>query len=238
MLTDSISDDLQARIDDAFSLKHYPVLSKITLLDKTRLVLLNQNPSDCYALLSEIEKLNSPLVLSYIQDNTAFKPIRAGNRVYLGCDMALLDFALYEDRCGSIPSLEFATTWLEPVSYKEVTRAIDAHEVFYKYSQLVASKYIDLPEENLQSKKAKQYVYFVLLGDDKVKIGRSNNPESRFKSLQTANPLPLSLIKVIETPNSVVSEKELHERFDHLRVLGEWFRYEGKLKEFLVPRMF
>lgn len=50
------------------------------------------------------------------------------------------------------------------------------------------------------------------------KIGQSNNPEARVKSLKTANPSCVLLGKTKK-----ISEKDLHIIFRDKRVAGEWF---------------
>lgn len=62
-----------------------------------------------------------------------------------------------------------------------------------------------------------------------IKIGKSINPESRLKSLQTGRADRLLLKKIINGDK----ESELHARFKHLRDSGEWFRFENELVQFL-----
>lgn len=57
-----------------------------------------------------------------------------------------------------------------------------------------------------------------------VKIGIAKNYKSRLDSLQTACPQKLILLAVIESPNYIDIEKELHNRFSSVRYHGEWFR--------------
>ena len=62
------------------------------------------------------------------------------------------------------------------------------------------------------------------------KIGYSDNPLKRLGTLQTGNPYPLELISTIE--GDLLKEKELHQRFSHLKLQGEWFDYSDEVKEF------
>lgn len=83
-----------------------------------------------------------------------------------------------------------------------------------------------------KQKSDQSFAYFIESGmTGLIKIGRSVNPESRLKSLQTASPDKLTLLKVI--PEQVVSESELHERFAHLRRQGEWFESSEEIREFI-----
>lgn len=52
-----------------------------------------------------------------------------------------------------------------------------------------------------------------------VKIGKSINPEKRERTLQAQNPV----IKLLATTERDI-EKELHAKFQNLRVRGEWFK--------------
>jgi len=62
------------------------------------------------------------------------------------------------------------------------------------------------------------------------KIGSSTDVLSRVRALQTANPYPLELVKVVrcqpETLNNM--EKEFHNRYGYRRANGEWFRLEDQ----------
>jgi hypothetical protein len=74
-------------------------------------------------------------------------------------------------------------------------------------------------------------VYAVQGYGDFVKIGRAKNIRERLLGLQGANPVPLKLLAVLST--NPEDEFVFHERFSDYRTIGEWFRLEGELKEFL-----
>lgn len=73
-------------------------------------------------------------------------------------------------------------------------------------------------------------IYFVRSYCKKfIKIGTTENLQRRLKELQSANPLPLKLLAVID--GSYQSEAGLHEIFAKQRVQGsEWFRNQGDVK--------
>lgn len=81
--------------------------------------------------------------------------------------------------------------------------------------------------------RATHFVYFILNEDSRaIKIGRAKNLEKRMKTLQTASPAPLKLLKSIQVSSGQEAhelEQSLHERFSALRLWGEWFRAEGEL---------
>ena len=81
--------------------------------------------------------------------------------------------------------------------------------------------------EYRQAKKlaSQRYVYLMRNNvTDKYKIGRSNNPEFREKTLQSQEPDVELLFSCHE---SIVTEKYLHELFSHKRIRGEWFELDS-----------
>ena len=76
-----------------------------------------------------------------------------------------------------------------------------------------------------------EFVYFARSGDA-IKIGTSTNVRKRIKALATGTPLPPELVAVMA--GGAWREKELHRRFAHLRVTGEWFRAGVELMEFIA----
>lgn len=75
-----------------------------------------------------------------------------------------------------------------------------------------------------------QLVYFISDGEA-VKIGFSHSVMQRLKNLQTNHPRPLELLATVPGPWEL--ERELHQKFAHLRVQGEWFRPEPDLMSFI-----
>lgn len=72
-------------------------------------------------------------------------------------------------------------------------------------------------------------VYFVRCGEDgPVKIGFSKNPPSRIRDLQLSNPHNLFLIHLIENA-SKKDEQDIHKKFRHLRIRGEWFYFDEEM---------
>ena len=62
------------------------------------------------------------------------------------------------------------------------------------------------------------------------KIGFSDNPKKRLGGVQTGNPNKLRLYGVIS--GGVKKEKELHQKFYHLKKEGEWFSYAPEIKDY------
>lgn len=76
-------------------------------------------------------------------------------------------------------------------------------------------------------------IYFIVNKDfTKCKIGESQDVDKRLKQHQTGNPDKLVIYRVLQ--NIPVSfEKEIHERFSHLRLEGEWFKMTEELKNYI-----
>lgn len=74
-------------------------------------------------------------------------------------------------------------------------------------------------------------IYFVAAGHF-IKIGYSTNWPQRIAELQVGCPYRLSVLHIMEGPREF--EPELHQRFAHLRVQGEWFRRDGDLISYIA----
>jgi hypothetical protein len=81
--------------------------------------------------------------------------------------------------------------------------------------------------------KAPGQVYFLLARKGgAVKIGFSAKGVSRINDLQIAHHEPLKLVALIR--GSRAKEAALHKKFAQYRIRGEWFRYAGEVKDFVV----
>ena len=81
-------------------------------------------------------------------------------------------------------------------------------------------------------------VYFILdVKSGAVKIGKANNIEERISDLQTGNPNLLRVEYFIECKSEEHSfelEKKLHKKFEHLNLIGEWFKYDTDLFNYII----
>ncbi len=79
------------------------------------------------------------------------------------------------------------------------------------------------------------FIYFILNEDSQaIKIGLAKDVEKRIETLQTSNPVKLELIKSIQVKSKKEAqglEKQLHEKFSELRIIGEWFSAKTELLE-------
>jgi hypothetical protein len=81
-------------------------------------------------------------------------------------------------------------------------------------------------------------VYFIeAVGRNLVKIGYAGDPEKRLAELRSASPDDLQLL--FSVPGDKATEAEYHRKYRHLRVRpnGEWFHFDGKLKQFIDAAM-
>lgn len=75
------------------------------------------------------------------------------------------------------------------------------------------------------------YIYYVA-AEDRVKIGFAKNVKNRMHTLKTSSPVPLVLLATHR--GSQKKERELHRQFAEYRIIGEWFRFDGALKEHVM----
>lgn len=76
---------------------------------------------------------------------------------------------------------------------------------------------------------SEDHLYFAVI-EDKVKIGRSKNPLTRIKTLETGL---YQKPKVYVFNNKGFMETKLHHIFSELRLNGEWFRFDLRIQYFL-----
>lgn len=78
------------------------------------------------------------------------------------------------------------------------------------------------------------WVYFLRVGQ-RIKIGHAINVENRLKALQTGSPEKIEVVMAVLGGRR--QEERYHARFNAQHERGEWFRYEGALKEFLLESL-
>ena len=84
-------------------------------------------------------------------------------------------------------------------------------------------------EELKKSHVDVSYIYVIANLEFKVcKIGFSNNVHSRLTQIQTGCPFPLKIYKMFK--GTMKQEKRLHQKYKDFRLSGEWFRFDGILK--------
>jgi T5orf172 domain. len=74
------------------------------------------------------------------------------------------------------------------------------------------------------------YTYFIL-GSQGIKIGKSFSPRKRKIELQPGSATELKLLLAV--PSTTIAERAAQEKFKHLKMMGEWFRPEQELWDFI-----
>ncbi len=64
-----------------------------------------------------------------------------------------------------------------------------------------------------------------------IKIGNAANPWARMRDLQMSSSEKLNILHVLHGGRPI--EAAFHRRFKEYRIIGEWFRNEGALKDFI-----
>lgn len=80
------------------------------------------------------------------------------------------------------------------------------------------------------------YIYFIAIESDVsagVKIGRAKYPLARLAQFQTWNPHKLTILHSLKENHLLLGERDLHAKFAHLRMHGEWFRAETELLTYI-----
>ena len=82
-----------------------------------------------------------------------------------------------------------------------------------------------------------EFIYFIFNADSNaVKIGKAKKVFQRMKSLQSATPAHLKLLKIIDCKagkEASTLESSLHQQFRHLNLVGEWFKFDKLLHNFV-----
>lgn len=77
--------------------------------------------------------------------------------------------------------------------------------------------------------------YFIKDEHEHVKIGWARNSQynlvQRLTALQTGNSDELTVLCVVDD----ISESDLHKKFGHLHIRGEWFNLTHEIKKFCQP---
>lgn len=81
----------------------------------------------------------------------------------------------------------------------------------------------DVDSKDIKQQITENHIQFVEI----FKIGESNNPEQRLKTLQTGNMRKLKIYKLIRFNSKTLAqafESNLHRIYKSTRILGEWFK--------------
>ena len=82
-------------------------------------------------------------------------------------------------------------------------------------------------------KKPKINYLYVMQCNEYVKFGVSMHPVTRIKDLQTGNPYKIKLLLELDYKHTYGIEKNIHRYFDKKRGLGEWFKIDKEITNFV-----
>jgi hypothetical protein len=84
-----------------------------------------------------------------------------------------------------------------------------------------------------EGRASDECVYWIQEGaDGPIKIGRTRDVWKRRKELQTGNSRPLNVLATVTGDGQ--TERALHSTFAHLRLMGEWFRADSELVQYVA----
>ncbi|HYT91147.1 MAG TPA: GIY-YIG nuclease family protein [Gemmataceae bacterium] len=122
--------------------------------------------------------------------------------------------------------------WTGPGRTKPVIRMRSGSVVQRVSMAAVPTGYLG-PEREVEDAEGGTYIYFVeAVGQERIKIGKADNPEARVMQLQTGSAVELRLLGVIADQPS--REAELHAAFAKDRVQGEWFHATAELRDYIA----
>lgn len=120
---------------------------------------------------------------------------------------------------------------------RAIYRNLELHEKIYEVflnfdyaldAELYYNKYSIKQEKDY----TKAVVYFIYNSfTNRVKIGTSIDEYERVSTLENQSGVKLELLKTIK--GSYTKENEIHKKFKHLRIKGEWFEYTDELKKYI-----
>ncbi len=136
------------------------------------------------------------------------------------------------DDDGIVRACHAAIARMAGVTRTEVDEAIAWLAAPDPYNSTIAGEKIRVRDDGWRVEGEQEWFTYAMqiVGADYVKIGRSNNPTTRLSSIQNGSPFEIRIIW--STPGDI--ERQLHDRFAHLRIRGEWFRLTSELTSFFA----
>ena len=93
------------------------------------------------------------------------------------------------------------------------------------------ANYVNNVNEKKEIKKRENVIYFIRAGEHGIKIGYTYELEKRLKCIQQHCPIKLEVICTMK--GSALIEKELHRKFSHLKIHGEWFKPHMEIFDYI-----
>jgi len=100
-------------------------------------------------------------------------------------------------------------------------------DIFELYIKIFGKPVERRTREKTKAKTTGQVYIIGNLEYKTCKIGYSENPNKRVKDLQTGCPFLLTILASF--PGNVPIEKQIHRKYAHLHLIGEWFTIDEVL---------
>lgn len=122
-------------------------------------------------------------------------------------------------------TLSFLYYEKEKITIKRISElsGVSARHVSRMMRVLADYGFIDYPDPKERDENG--YIYLIRCVD-RYKIGKSNDPISRFRKLSAQAAYRLEILKVVRVRSMTKSETELHRRYEAKRAQGEWFNLD------------
>jgi hypothetical protein len=175
-------------------------------------------------------------ILRYREDDVHCSVFLGDEVVYITFCIDPLIFESIKEKLANAPcpascKREIWTPHTNLGFYQRIRYAANSwHQMFpVPFSLEPSKKHMGNKPQGGQSK-----VYFILNQEKAlVKIGVSANAKRRLFELKSHNSDRLELLKTIDSEVAEKLESELHKKFEHIHVYGEWFSYNDDLKSFI-----
>ncbi len=110
----------------------------------------------------------------------------------------------------------------EIVKTKVYSNTLTDYMVTLDMAETIKNKYKIKREKNKPNK------IYIFKANKYYKIGKCNNVKRRVKQLQTGCMFDIEILDYFEVTDATKTEKELHEKYKHKQIKGEWFKLTKK----------
>lgn len=123
----------------------------------------------------------------------------------------------------------------ESTFYRWIQRGKEGESPYFEFRErinqskkLLFDYNVNKTQHEINAKTERTNTYFISDGEF-VKIGISKDPQLRLSYIQTHYPKIVHIVKLF--PYNC--ERKLHRRFKHLKVNGEWFKFDKEIADYL-----
>jgi hypothetical protein len=114
-------------------------------------------------------------------------------------------------------------TWLHPKLAVAFARWLSSEFAIWCDTQISSDKWEDKLAEIIPEVASRAGYVYIISDGEKIKIGRSINPENRVRGISTQGGMKLVDTCFVSCENAHVVEAAAHRHFSEQRGIGEWF---------------